>query len=57
MSVEEAIASLWTTELVEELIGDWRATLDHLADDRLGVNGVGYWGLSGGTTFGLPLVA
>ena len=37
MTVAEAVASLWTRELVEELIG--------------------YWGLSGGTTFGLPLVA
>jgi dienelactone hydrolase len=58
MTVEEAIASLWTRELVEELIGDWQATLDHLDTAHgLGGHGVGYWGLSGGTTFGLPLVA
>ncbi|GJM37493.1 MAG: hypothetical protein DHS20C19_08600 [Acidimicrobiales bacterium] len=58
MSVEEAVASLWTRELVEELIDDWKATLDHLhATYGLGGDGVGYWGLSGGTTFGLPLVA
>jgi len=58
MTVEEAIATLWTRSLVEELIGDWKATLDHLdAAHELGRHGVGYWGLSGGTTFGLPLVA
>ena len=58
MTVEEAIASLWTRELVEELIGDWKSTLDRLDTDYdLGEHGVGYWGLSGGTTFGLPLVA
>lgn len=58
MTVGEAIESLWTRELVEEMIGDWRATLDHLAEAKgLGSAGIGYWGLSGGTTFGLPLVA
>lgn len=58
MTVEEAIASLWTRSLVEEMTGDWKATLDHLgATFGLGRDGVGYWGLSGGTTFGLPLVA
>ena len=58
MSVEEAIASLWTDSLVNELIGDWQETLDHLDETYgLGRHGVGYWGLSGGTTFGLPLVA
>lgn len=58
MSVEEAIASLWTRELVEELIVDWQAVLDHLETEHdVGRQGVGYWGLSGGTTFGLPLVA
>jgi len=58
MTVEEAVATLWTRSLVEELVGDWQATLDHLdAAMELGRQGVGYWGLSGGTTFGLPLVA
>jgi dienelactone hydrolase len=58
MTVEEAITSLWTRELVEEMIGDWQGTLDHLESAHgLGRHGVGYWGLSGGTTFGLPLVA
>lgn len=58
MTVEEAVATLWTESLVGELIGDWQGTLDHLeAAFDLGRHGVGYWGLSGGTTFGLPLVA
>ncbi len=58
MTVEEAVASLWTRELVEEMTSDWQATIDYVATTRgLGRNGVGYWGLSGGTTFGLPLVA
>ena len=58
MSVEEAIESLWTQSLVETLIVDWQATLDHLETEwGLGPDGIGYWGLSGGTTFGLPLVA
>jgi len=58
MTVEEAIEKLWTRALVEEMIRDWQATLDHLAATyELGRAGIGYWGLSGGTTFGLPLVA
>ena len=58
MSVEDAIANLWTPELIEEMSQDWRAMLDHVETTTgLGRAGVGYWGLSGGTTFGLPLVA
>lgn len=58
LSVEEAIASLWTPELVQSMSDDWGASLTHLQEVRgLGAAGIGYWGLSGGTTFGLPLVA
>jgi len=58
LTIEEAIANLWTAELVEEMARDWQGTLDHLqATWGLGAAGIGYWGLSGGTTFGLPLVA
>lgn len=58
MTIEEAIEQLWTRELVEEMARDWRASLDHLLSSwGLGSAGIGYWGLSGGTTFGLPLVA
>ena len=40
------------------MVWDWKATLDHLqATADLGGDRVGCWGLSGGTTFGLPLVA
>jgi len=58
LSVEQAIAQLWTRELVEGMARDWQACLDHARMTwGLGLGGVGYWGLSGGTTFGLPLVA
>jgi dienelactone hydrolase len=44
--------------IVEEMIADWRATLDALQKlPELGVGPVGYWGLSMGTMFGLPFVA
>ncbi|MBW2424694.1 MAG: dienelactone hydrolase family protein [Deltaproteobacteria bacterium] len=58
LTIEQAIEQLWTRERVEEMARDWQASLDHLGEQHgLGGAGVGYWGLSGGTTFGLPLVA
>lgn len=58
LTIDEAIAQLWTRELVEEMARDWQASLDHLHSTwGLGSAAIGYWGLSGGTTFGLPLVA
>lgn len=58
LNIEQAIAELWTRELVEEMARDWQACLAHARKTwGLGKAGVGYWGLSGGTTFGLPLVA
>jgi len=58
MTIEEAVEQLWTRELVNEMARDWQASLDHLLSSwGLGSAGIGYWGLSGGTTFGLPLVA
>lgn len=58
LSIEQAIAELWTPALVEEMARDWQACLAHARGVwGLGEAGVGYWGLSGGTTFGLPLVA
>lgn len=58
LTIEQAIDSLWTPALVEEMARDWQGTLDHLvASWGIGTGGIGYWGLSGGTTFGLPLVA
>jgi dienelactone hydrolase len=39
-------------------VEDWRATLDALsARDEIGAGPVGYWGVSMGTRFGVPLVA
>ncbi len=58
LTIEDAIESLWTPELVEEMARDWQGTLDYLSSEwGLGASGIGYWGLSGGTTFGVPLVA
>src|SRR5437763_14698992 len=58
MDIEDAIASFWTEELVMEMAADWRATVEHVQGELgLGEGPLGYWGLSGGTTFGLPLVA
>ncbi len=45
-------------KVVDEMIADWKATLDALQKlPELGVGKVGYWGLSMGTMFGLPFVA
>lgn len=58
LTIEEAIATLWTRPLVEAHARDWQASLAHVQSEfGLGRAGLGYWGLSGGTTFGLPLVA
>ena len=58
LTIDQAIESLWTPALVEEMARDWQGSLDFLNTEwGLGTAGIGYWGLSGGTTFGLPLVA
>ena len=53
-------AAAWSSNelLTDEMIADWRSTLDMvLAGDLLPPNvAVGYWGLSMGTILGLPLV-
>jgi dienelactone hydrolase len=39
-------------------IGEWKAVLDAVADHPdIGVENVGYWGVSMGTAIGLPFVA
>ena len=44
--------------LTDEMVADWRATLDALqAEEGIGSGPVGFWGLSMGTIFGLPFVA
>lgn len=45
-------------ETIDEMVADWKAALDALleqGDPALGP--IGYWGLSMGTIYGLPLVA
>lgn len=44
--------------MTDEMVADWRATLDALqAPTVLGTGPVGWWGLSMGTILGLPVVA
>ncbi len=44
--------------LTDEMVADWRATLDALSDPSvLGAGPVGWWGISMGTILGLPVVA
>lgn len=57
--VTARFSQAWASDpaLTDEMVADWRATLDALAAQP-GLDGpVGYWGLSMGTIFGLPLVA
>jgi dienelactone hydrolase len=49
---------LISSRVADTMIEDWKATLDALQKlDDIGIGRVGYWGLSMGTMFGLPLVA
>ncbi len=44
--------------VVEQAVGDWTAVLDALQElAHVGAGPVGYWGLSMGSHFGVPLVA
>ena len=54
-----AYRQMWQRQdIVQCMIGDWRATLDALSGvDDVDANRVGYWGVSMGTMFGLPYVA
>ncbi len=55
---EEAQRRWWRQRHTDEMIEDWKATIDALQKlDGIGVAPVGYWGLSMGTVFGLPFVA
>jgi dienelactone hydrolase len=43
--------------VTDDMVADWRATLDAVQDlPEVGRGSVGYWGLSMGTILGLPLV-
>jgi len=58
MSIEDALRDLWTAESIANTIADWRGAVAFVQDELgLGDAPLGYWGLSGGTMFGLPLVA
>ena len=49
----------WTREgTVDDVVAEWQAAIDALRDlDEVGDGPVGYWGLSMGTIYGVPLVA
>jgi len=53
-------AQRWANDpqMVDQMVADWRATLDALgALEEVGTEAVGWWGLSMGTIFGVPVVA
>lgn len=53
-----AYRRLYYMEKYDEMVADWRAALDAAqALPELGAGPVGYWGLSMGTRFGVPLIA
>jgi pimeloyl-ACP methyl ester carboxylesterase len=54
-----AFLAEWSREgSTDDMAADWRATLDALGElDEVGEGPVGYWGLSMGTIYGIPLVA
>lgn len=49
----------WSREgTVDDVVAEWQATIDAVRDlDEVGDGPVGYWGLSMGTIYGVPLVA
>lgn len=54
-----AFLAEWSREgTVDDMVADWRATLEALRElDDVGDGPVGYWGLSMGTIYGVPLAA
>ena len=54
-----AFLAEWSREgSTDDMVAEWRATLDALRGlDEVGEGPVGYWGLSMGTIYGVPLVA
>ena len=57
-SINKTLRRLNGEEIADQMIEDWKATLDALQKlPEIGIARVGYWGLSMGTMFGLPLVA
>jgi dienelactone hydrolase len=59
-AIQGDFARVWRDDptMTDEMVADWRATLDALqAPAVLGATPVGWWGLSMGTLLGLPVVA
>ena len=58
MSIDDALRDVWTDAGITETIADWQAAIAH-AHDAFGTDdrALGYVGVSGGTMYGLPLVA
>ena len=54
-----AFLAEWSREgSTDDMVADWQATLDGLRDlEAVGDGPVGYWGLSMGTIYGVPLAA
>ncbi len=54
-----AFLAEWSREgTTDDMVEDWRRTLEELRDlDEVGDGPIGYWGLSMGTIYGVPLVA
>ena len=53
-----AYRKTYYTDKYDEMIEDWQAALDAAqSSSEISKNAVGYWGVSMGTRFGLPLVA
>ena len=58
LSLAERRRRFISGQVTDQMVQDWQATLDALQKlPEIGVGAVGYWGLSMGTMFGLPLVA
>ncbi len=54
-----AFLAEWSREgSTDDMVGDWQATIEALRGlDEVGDGPIGYWGLSMGTIYGVPLVA
>ncbi len=54
-----AFLAEWSREgTTDDVVAEWQATIDALRDlDEVGDGPIGYWGLSMGTIYGVPLVA
>lgn len=54
-----AFLAEWSREgTIDDMVADWQGTLEALRElDEVGDGPVGYWGLSMGTIYGVPLVA